>query len=706
MKKKKVRALEQLARLHGVQLTYNDIRGQRVWATPESLLAVLRALGEPVAEIGEAREALARRRLALWHTPLPLSRVAWDGLLPPIPLRLAENHAAGHYKIELLREDGAVEHIEGELADLPTRGARKVEGITFVVKLLTLPDRLAHGYHRLIIDLPGGHGEMAIISAPPRAWSESDGQPREWGAFVPLYALRTERDWGVGGLGDFEALADWINGLGGGVVASLPMLAGFLGDNPHEPSPYAPASRLFWNELYLDIERIPELDRAPHLRERIASEGFQQRLAELRTAEQVPYREAMALKRELLEELAEFFFNDPGARAGDYLRFLERQPLVEDYASFRAVGDRLGRSWHIWPGPLRAGMLRAGDWRERDRRYHLYVQFLMDEQMAALGRRLEARGHGLYLDMPLGVGSDSYDVWRERAVFAMGASGGSPPDGFFALGQDWGFPPLHPARLREQGFRYEIESVRQLMRGAGMIRIDHVMGLHRLFWVPHGLKPTEGVYVRYPTEERFAIICLESHRTRTAVVGEDLGTVPQTVRERMGRHGLGRMYVMQFTFNPDPHGAARAPDPGMIASLNTHDTPTFRAFWDGLDLGIRKELGLLDEGQLEYEGVERSRLKWAMTHWFVERGLMAHGEEGDPACVLAACLRFLASSEAALALVTLEDLWLEPLPQNVPGTGPERPNWRRRAQWTLESIQTHTAINELLREINTRRRRE
>jgi 4-alpha-glucanotransferase len=308
--------------------------------------------------------------------------------------------------------------------------------------------------------------------------------------------------------------------------------------------------------------------------------------------------------------------------------------------------------------------------------------------------------------MPLGASSDSYDVWRERDLFASGVSGGAPPDGFFALGQDWGFPPLHPIQLREQGFRYEINAIRQLMRAASMVRIDHVMGLHRLFWVPRGFKPADGVYVRYPTEERFAILTLESHRTQTTIVGEDLGTVPTIVRREMNHHDLKRMYVMQFMFKPDPHKAIEPPLAGMVAHLNTHDTPTFRAFWDGLDLGIRRELNLLDDRRLEEERMARRRVRWALVNWLLDSGLIKLSEENDPVKIMEACYKYMASSPTGVVLINMEDLWLEPRPQNVPGTGHERPNWRRRAVRTLEDFTADPAINALLDEIDRRRKGE
>ena len=704
MKKKNERALVQLARICGVQLDYFNIRGERVRGQPEALIAVLRALEVPIERVKDAPEALRGRRLEHWRRLVSPVSVAWNGVPRPMLLRLPRRLAEARWPLELLREYGAVFQWEGSLAERPLPRAVEVVGEPFVVRTVQIPGELPIGYHRLIVEVGDQRGEVLVISAPERCWAPEEGsRANPWGVFVPLYALRTERDWGVGDLTDFEALADWVHGLGGGLVGSLPMLAAFLGE-PHEPSPYAPASRLFWNELYVDPGRVPEFQDCPAARERVESDGFQQALAELRAHDQVDYRAVMGQKREVLAMLAERFFEAPaGERAAAYFRFVQRQPMIEDYARFRAVTDRLGRSWHTWPGPLREGWIRPGDYDEADRRYHLYAQFVAAEQLEGLGRRLADQGHGLYLDIPLGAGSDSYDVWRERRLFVRGASAGSPPDNFFALGQDWGFPPMHPGRMREQGYRYEIESIRQLMKGAGMLRIDHVMQLQRLFWVPWGMKPTEGLYVRYPAEERLALISLESHRNQTAVVGEDLGTVPPSMRARMTRHGLRRMYVMQFTFNPDPHGAVTAPQPTMVASLNSHDTPTFRAFWDGLDLADRQELGLLDEKGVARERVNRSRLKWAMTQWFVEKGLLEHGKEADPWQVMAACYRFLASSEAAAILVNLEDLWLEPKPQNMPGTGPERPNWRRRAAWTLDRIKGDEGFNDFLREIDRRR---
>src|SRR3990172_6909058 len=228
-------------------------------------------------------------------------------------------------------------------------------------------------------------------------------------------------------------------------------------------------------------------------------------------------------------------------------------PEVEDYARFRATGERQRAPWPSWSRPLCDGVLTEGDYDERARRYHLYVQWVAREQIRVLSEHSRRAGVNLYLDLPLGVHPHSYDVWREREAFVLGVSGGAPPDVVFTQGQDWGFPPLHPEAIREQGYRYVIAYLRHQLQHTTLLRIDHVMGLHRLFWIPKGLEARDGVCVRYPAEELYAIFCLESHRHRASIVGENLGTVPAYVNSAMARHNLHRMYVLQYELDPGPN---------------------------------------------------------------------------------------------------------------------------------------------------------
>ncbi len=249
---------------------------------------------------------------------------------------------------------------------------------------------------------------------------------------------------------------------------------------------------------------------------------------------------------------------------------------MEDYAAFRAAWDARKAPWPTWPAPARDGLLREGDFGGQAKRYHLFVQWALHLQLRELSsgpRKL------LYLDLPLGASYDGYDVWRRRDLFALEASAGAPPDDFFTKGQDWGFPPLHPERSREEGHAYFRECLANQLRYAGTLRIDHVMGLHRFFWIPKGAGPAEGTYVRYPAEELYAVACLESVRHRARIVGEDLGTVPRYVRPAMARHGILRMFVAQFGLSPDPRRALGGIPRACVASVNTHDMPTFASFW-------------------------------------------------------------------------------------------------------------------------------
>ncbi|RMH43396.1 MAG: 4-alpha-glucanotransferase [Deltaproteobacteria bacterium] len=558
-----MRQLEALARDCGVQTEYVDAFGAVRRASPDALVAVIRALGEDLASPDDAGRVLldrARRRAA---RRLPPVIVAWDGR--------ADVDAPG--PAELVCEDG---------------GVRPVTGAPLALRDLPI------GYHALVAG-----GERAHVIAAPSRCHEPPAGERTWGVFAPLYALRSARTRVHGGadLTDLAHCIDWVRGLGGSVVGTLPLLAAF----PDEPSPYLPVSRRFWNELYLDLSAVPEIDALP--------EAFVRSAAALDAAGEVDYPGLHAAREPLLRDAARRLWASASPRRDAFERWRAATPLADAYAAFRAGGD------------------------EDARRYHLYVQWLCREQLAALA------GRGLYLDLPVGVHPRGFDAVREADAFAAGVSVGAPPDPLFAGGQDWTVPALHPERSRRTGHRYFAECVRAHAEFARVLRIDHVMGLFRRFWIPRGFPATEGVYVRMPADELVAVVCVESYRHRCAIVGEDLGTVEPAVRDEMARRGLRRMYVAQL-----------APDdpvpPGCVASLNTHDTPPFAAACPGADIG---------------DAIAR-----------------------------------LAASEAWAVLVSLEDLWGETRPQNVPGTGRERPNWRRKMARAIDEAAADPACAALL----------
>lgn len=653
--------------------SYEGQEGEVVHATTDALIAVLRALGAPVEGPDDLPGATRARKVERWAHLVDPVTVSWEedgGAAGTIEVRLLAGETRAPLGCELTREDGTTEEWSVRPEEIEGLRAVRVEGREHVRGRLPLPFALPTGYHDLTVRSGPRHDTVRLIRAPRRAWTpEREGPPpREWGTFLPLYALRTARSHGIADLTDLEALQRWTARHGGAVLGTLPLGAAFL-DRPFDPSPYAPVSRLFWNELYLDPERLPGLDRAPETRRLLESADYQAESERLRGAAEVDHRAALAHRRRVLERLiAEVA--PPGAPLPvELAEHLARSPDAASYAAFRAVGEREGRPWHVWPPHERAGSIGPADVDESAYRLHLYAQWAMDRQLTA-----QARGDGasiapLYMDLPLGTHPDGFDVWRWRDLFA-GASAGAPPDAFFDGGQDWGFPPLHPERARATGHAYWSASLRHLMRVSRMLRLDHVMGLQRLFWVPRGLSAKQGVYVRYPADELFAVLCLESHRHRTEVVGEDLGTVADEMREDMARHRLRRMYVVPFELDRKRGELAPEP-PGSVASLGTHDMPPFRAY-------------------VEQRG----------TAAVLARAVGASTSAPYP--LLRASLERLSEGPARLVLVSLEDLWLEREPQNRPGT-PGSENWRRKARFSLEEMDGVEGLTDALAAVDRAR---
>ena len=621
--------------------------------------------------------------------------VDWDGAGVSLPLRVPAE-TDGDWEVEVVFESGRRERRAGRLFDLPADGHVWPAGLGGRVHCLRhapLPGGEL-GYHDVTWRAPGGEGRARLIAAPTRAWGGPGEGRRRWGVFAPLYAARTPRS---GGAGDLESLG-WLRSLveerGGDYVATLPLLAAFL-DEPCQPSPYAPASRLYWNELYLDLHgaAAATLGGMPPAARARWDEHAAERLA-LAAAPEVDYRRQYAWRRGVLDELAAAAWADPGTGA-ELRRFATGRVL--DYAVFRAIGETRRASWRTWPAALADGVPVARsidqlpDLPEVDParvRSHVFAQWAMDRQLA---EHELVHTAGLYLNLPVGVGCDAYEVWRDRDLFVLGAAAGAPPDALFLGGQDWGLPPVHPARSRATGHRYVVDCVRHHMRHASMLRVDHVMGLWRLYWVPEGMSARAGVYVRQPADELVAILTLESHRHGCAVVGEDLGTVPDYVRPAMGHHGMFRLHVGEFAMPAAPGDAPEAAPAGSVASMNTHDTATFAGWWRGADLDDQVALGLTPAAEAEDLHAGRARSRAALLD-HVDRHDLAPADLPDPARAFAGATADLAAGPAEVVLVTLEDLWLEDRPQNVPGTSTERPNWRRPFARSLADLGVDPSI--------------
>jgi len=675
--------LHELASLCGVQTEYVDVFRRKQVASAETLLTVLRAYGAAVTTLRSVPEALADARRQQWQRVCEPVLVAWNGVLGAIALQLPARDCSGFMRYRVRLESGAVRRRTCRIERLPTVRTATIDGTRFVAKRLRVPGTLPIGYHQLSLELRGGRVDSLVMAAPQRTFHPVEKrQRRSWGVFAPVYALHASQSWGGGDFADLKALMRIVRGHGGEVIGTLPLLASFL-DEPCDPSPYTPASRLFWNEFFLDLAQIPEFRSCPEARLQMDLRGVRAERDALRGEPWVDYRRQMALKRRVLEPLAKHLFaKGSTARQESFRRFVRTNPWAEDYARFRATGEQQHRPWPRWPQPLRAGMLNVGDYDEAARQYHLYVQWLTHEQVRGIARTATRQQMKLYLDLPLGVHPWSYDVWREREVFALDASGGAPPDAVFTKGQHWGFPPLHPERLRQQGYRYYRAVVRHHLQHAGFLRIDHVMSFHRLYWAPRGLDAAHGAYVRYRADEFYAMLSVESHRAKAVIVGENLGTVPPEVNAAMTKHRLQKMFVVQYEL--DTHGGRglqRVPR-DVMASLNTHDMPPFATFWDER---VRRPSGAVLIRRLI-------------------RGGWLDGGAVDSDAVRRACLAFLGASRGRTVLINLEDLWLEQRPQNIPGTGHEQPNWRRKFRFSLEEIEQLPEVRAVLQEIDQQRK--
>jgi 4-alpha-glucanotransferase len=686
-----------------VQTAYYGLHHRRQTASIESLLAALKALGAPLVTPEDVSSALRERRQSLYRRIMEPVMVAWDEEPTEIKVCLPSICADAFSTGRLVLESGESFDWRWGGDELPVVASADVEGVTYITKKIVLPVKLPTGYHKFFFQAKGISGEAMIIIAPRKDYSPgSAGEGKEWGVFLPLYALRTDKDWGGGdytGLGD---LTDWVAERGGKVVGTLPLLPVFL-DKPYEPSPYNPVSRLLWNEFYIDVTTLPELAESPKARALVASAAFQSEIKKQRKKDLVDYRMVMSLKRKVMEELAQHVMESPGRRGG-LERFTQENPIAEEYACFQAVMEKQGAPWTDWPPSLRDGVLTENDYDGRARDYYHYAQWLAHQQIAQVAENARRKGVKLYFDLPVGIHPFGYDVWRHRDVFTRDAEVGAPPDAVFTTGQNWWSLPLHPEHIREQHYRYVIDYLRHHLKYADMLRIDHVMGLHRLFWIPRGFDARQGVYVRYFSEELYAILALESHRHGSIIVGEDMGTVPAYVRPAMVRHGIHRMYILYYELTDNAARTFKHVPRNAVAGLNTHDMPPFAAFWEGTDIPERKTLGILDETGARQKKQSRRLAKTNLTTGLRQAGLLAKAATGTGA-VLRACLAYLSQSQAHTVLVNLEDLWQGKRTQNIPGTGEKYPSWRYKARYRFEAFCRRQDVSDILEMIDGLRKK-
>ncbi|WP_371484406.1 4-alpha-glucanotransferase [Kitasatospora sp. NBC_00315] len=642
-----------LAHAHGVDSTYDPGSGP-VPVGARTLVAVLAALGVEAGTPEAVRESTERHLAELRERLLPPCVVVRAGRRTALDVP-----ADARVSVEL--EDGGV-------WALPAGRSH------------WLPADLPLGRHLLRVTAGGRRAQATLIVAPERT---TGLRGRGWGFLAQLYSVLSERSWGMGDLGDLAELAQWAGaGLGAGFVQINPLHAALPGA-PSDPSPYRPSSRRFADPVHLRVEAVPEyayLTPAQRARvEEYAARGGRLR-AEVLEHDGLIDRDAVwEAKREALEVL----HGVPRGvgRAAAYAGFVRREGgWLEQYALWSALAEAHGSDWHAWPRGLRRPgsphvALAAQELADRVE-FHRWLAWLVDEQLGHAQRAAKEAGMavGLIHDLAVGVHPDGADAWVLQDVLAAGISTGAPPDAFNAHGQDWGLPPWRPDALAAAGYAPYAELLRSAARHAGALRIDHVMGLFRLWWVPEGHRPTEGAYVRYDAEAMLGVLALEAHRAGTAVIGEDLGTVEPGVREELAARGILGTSVLWFERDWRAKGEILAPGAwrsGCLATLTTHDLPSTAARLTGEHVELRHRLGLLARAL----GEEQAEAAAELADWRAELtrlGLLAPGAPLDPL----ALHRFLLATPAELVGVWLPDAVGDPRPQNLPGTWDQYPNWR------------------------------
>ena len=536
---------------------------------------------------------------------------------------------------------------------------------------------------------------------------------RGFGITANLYTVRSARNWGAGDFGDLVTIAEWLGQHGGDFVGVNPLHA--LRNDGYDVSPYSPISRLFRNPLYLRVEAIPELEHDARARALIASHEFQTELAQLRQADMLDYGRIMQLRAPVLESLHRTFVEREVAketrRARLYERFVEREdPLLTQFATFMAISEREGPDARQWPAALRDARSYAVR-RRRDELasrvdHHRWLQYEIDRQLgvAALESSRAGLTLGLYQDLAVGSAASGADVWANPELFVQGATVGAPPDMYSDEGQNWGLPAINPHVLRASGYEYWVRLLRAGFRHTGALRIDHALGLFRMFWVPLGQSARQGAYMTSFSEELFGILALESVRHGALVVGEDLGTVPPEVPGVLARWGVlgSKLQVFERDFHTGRFRSAVDYPRMALATVNTHDLPPLVGWMEGRDIMLRTELGdLADPVQAASMRDGRWGDRTALIESLIEAGLLptAAREHITSDALIAAVHTFVRRTPSALVGLSLDDLAFEHMPVNIPGVWQDKyASWSRRMREPLEALFSEARTTEALGE--------
>ncbi|THI84657.1 MAG: 4-alpha-glucanotransferase [Nitrospira sp. CG24A] len=729
--------LARLAERAGIATDYYDIAGTLHFTSDDTKRAILTAMGFAIDTTASLIQTLQEWDDAPWQRPCDPVRILRDGEAggPLSCYLLLEDGKEGSLTVEWqIRDEVNAVVQEGRAGPgLTAAEVRFIKEQRHVRVEIPSPHGLSLGYYTVTIlaeSLVGSvEGSMRLIVAPRQCYIPPplEAHQRLWGLALQLYSLPSDRNWGCGDFTDLGRIVEWAGKeLGAGVIGLNPLHA-LRNTSPYHISPYAPYSRLYLNELYIDLDQLPEWHESEEAQQQFLDPEFQAALQALRQTRHVDYNAVATAKRTMLDLaystfLAESYSGEephlqPNTeRARRLERFIQSEGTpLELYATFQTLEEerRLIQStsttWHDWPKQFLMPGQPVHEYAKRHRkriRFFQYIQWVAREQLNEIQRTAEqlAMPIGLYHDMALGADRNGAEAWIYQSVLALGADCGAPPDSFAPEGQNWGLPPINPHALRANGYELLIQLLRNNFRSGGAIRLDHVMAFFRLFWIPRGRPASEGTYVHYPFEDLLAIVALESVRSHTLVIGEDLGTVPDWVREQLAKARVLSYRVFYFERHAD--GAMKPPGHYPAQSLavtTTHDLPTLAGFWSGEDLQVRLKLGAFHDDTAHRQAwEERQRDKARILNALQHERLLPTGVTEDLATAPAmttdlghAIHLYLARTPAYLVLANLEDGLGELSQTNLPGTIDSHPNWTRKYSIPVD----HMLHDERLRQL-------
>ncbi len=719
--------IDELSEICGIVREYYDIFGHKKVTSSETQKAILRAMGIKLDSPEEIRREIEERKERHWKSFVEPVRVVSEDEQPlTIPVYVpVEEGEERRLRLAWSLEDERGGRVESALSGDAVSAAEDhyIDGIRYAKINLREETRLNIGYYEADVQcahpapiFQGGKNRLQkrvkVIITPDACYLPTPLQAgRTWGLSINLYSIASRGNWGIGDFDDLAEIVKWVADLKGGFVGINPLHL-ISNTRTFGTSPYSPITKLYKNFIYLSIEKIPEVSESEEIQAIIRSDSFQIELSSLKRDKLIDYERIASLKEEILRRafaaFYEMHYGKDTPRGKDFRKYLSEEGFaLESFALFMALQGHMKKvhhaeAWQKWPEsyhhPSHPSVQEFRKTHAKEILFYQYVQWLVEKQHEEIAELIGDLGMavGLYHDLAIGSVGGGSDVWCYQDMIAGDVDTGAPPDDYSINGQNWGFPPLIPERLKERGYEFFVQTIRRNMKYGGALRIDHALGLFRLFWIPKGMAPKDGAYVRYPSEDLLRIIALESVRNKTVVIAEDLGTIGENVREELKKFYMFSYRLFYFERDyPDPSFLAPEGYPDMaLCAITTHDLPTIYGYWIDQDLKTKKELGMYSDNNLWERHVnERERDKELILSALKSHGLLPDGYPTDPKKIpemtpelCLAIYRYLAKTPCKLVLVSLDDILGALNQQNMPATVGSYPNWMQKTPLTLEEI--------------------